>query len=69
MIGGEAAVLAEKLAVLDEDPKATVLDVQGSPRAPTLIVIETEPGHIEQLKKRLGDGVIVEPDNPIEPLG
>jgi hypothetical protein len=69
MIGGEAAVLAEKLDVLHEDPKATVLDVQGSPRAPTLIVIETEPGHIEKLKDKLGDDVIVEPNNPLEPFG
>lgn len=66
MIGGPAAILAQKLDVLHKDPTATVLDVQGSPRKPSLIVIEAEPEHIEKLKEKLGDEVTVEPDNPIE---
>jgi hypothetical protein len=68
MIGGEPAVLAEKLKVLEEDPQTDVLQVQGAPEAPSLLVAATDPDHAAELKEKLGDDVIVEPNFPIDPL-
>jgi hypothetical protein len=68
MIGGEPDVLAEKLKLLEEDPQTDVVQVQGTPEAPSLLVAATAPGHTPELKEKLGDDVVVEPNFPIEPL-
>lgn len=69
MVGSKTADLAETLDVLNEDPHTTVVDVQGSPRAPSLIVIEAKPRQVERLKEKLGGEVTVEPNPPLEPFG
>ena len=67
MIGGEPAVLAEKLKLLEADPQTDVVQVQGTREAPSLLVAAVLPGDIEGLKERLGDEVVVERDFPLEP--
>jgi hypothetical protein len=68
LIGGKPTVLAEKLPLLEQDPQTDVVQVQGAPEAPSLLVAATDPAHVEELKEKLGDDVIVEPNFPIEPL-
>jgi hypothetical protein len=68
MIGGEPEVLAEKLKLLEEDPRTDVVQVQGTPEAPSLLVAATDREHAEELKEKLGNDVVVEPNFPIEPL-
>ena len=67
MIGGEPAVLAEKLKLLEADPQTDVVQVQGTPEAPSLLVAAVLPGNVEELKSRLGDDVVVERNFPLEP--
>lgn len=65
--GAGPAVLAEKLKLLEEHPQTDVVQVQGTPEAPTLLVAETGLSHAE-LKETLGDGVTVEKNPPLEML-
>jgi hypothetical protein len=67
MIGGEPAVLAEKLKVLEADPQTDVVQVQGAPEAPSLLVAAVLPENVEEVKERLGDDVVVERNFPLEP--
>lgn len=67
MIGGEPAILAEKLKLLEADPQTDVVQVQGTPEAPSLLVAAVLREDVEELKERLGDDVVVERDFPLEP--
>lgn len=67
MIGGKPDVLAEKLKLLEDDPQTDVVQVQGTPESPSLLVAATDPDHAAELKEKLGDEVVVEPNFPIFP--
>jgi ABC-type phosphate/phosphonate transport system substrate-binding protein len=65
MIGGEPAALAAKLPQLEADPSVDVVQVQGAPEAPSLLVV-TAPEDAQSLQERLGGDVRVEPDAPLD---
>ncbi|WP_241564822.1 S8 family peptidase [Nonomuraea polychroma] len=70
MIGGRDRSLLARLAQeLARDPQVRVLRTVGNEQAPSLVVVEMTTAHAQALKRRLGPQVVIEPDNPLTPLG
>lgn len=63
---GSTVSLSEILVMLEADPQAEVVGIQGPPDDPSLLVVSLTPESAQQLQEQYQDKIIVEPDAPLQ---
>ena len=67
MIGcPDAALLAELIETLRDDPEVRIRRIVGAPDRPSLLAVEMSPAHAGALRARYGTRLTIEPDSPVE---
>ena len=51
---------------LANDPDVHVVEVQGSPEEPSLLIVEMQPDRAEQLQARFGGRLLIEPNQSLD---
>jgi hypothetical protein len=64
----EAGLLSKVEAAVRGDPQVELVDVNGPPDQPDVLVVAMTPDRAEQLKQQFTDKLIVEKDAPLRPL-
>ena len=65
---GSAISLADIVKILEADSQAEVMEIQGPPNDPSLLVASLTPERAQQLQEQYQGKLIVELDAPLKPF-